>query len=191
TQGEAGVIPPPDGYLRAARQICDATGALLVVDEIQSAIGRTGHWLAHQQEGITPDILTLAKGLGGGLPIGACIGFGEAATILTKGDHGSTGGDNPVCCAAALAVIDTIGRDGLLENARAAGARLAGGLRAIDHPLMAGVRGSGLWLAVVLTRDVAGEVQDAAQRAGFLVNAVQPNAIRLAPPLIINAAEIT
>lgn len=191
TQGEAGVVPAPDGYLRAAREICDGTGALLVVDEIQSAIGRTGHWFAHQREGVVPDILTLAKGLGGGLPIGACIAFGEAATLFAKGDHGSTFGGNPVACAAALAVLDTIEREGLLENARSAGARLAEGIASIDHPLLSKVRGTGLWLAAVLTADRAAEVQAAAQRAGFLVNAVQPDAIRLAPPLIINAAEIT
>ncbi|SDR26625.1 acetylornithine transaminase [Thermostaphylospora chromogena] len=190
-QGEAGVVPAPDGYLRAAREICDGTGALLVVDEIQSAIGRTGHWFAHQREGVVPDILTLAKGLGGGLPIGACVAFGEVATVFAKGDHGSTFGGNPVACAAALAVLDTIEREGLLENARSAGARLAEGIASVDHPLLAGVRGTGLWLAAVFTADRAVEVQAAAQRAGFLVNAVQPDAIRLAPPLIINAAEIT
>ena len=108
TLGEGGVVPPPDGYLRAVRQACDAAGALLVLDEIQSGIGRTGEWFAHQAAGVLPDVLTLAKGLGGGLPIGACIGFGEAGTALRKGDHGSTFGGNPVACAAALAVLDTI-----------------------------------------------------------------------------------
>jgi acetylornithine aminotransferase len=189
-QGEAGVVPPPDGYLKAAREICDDTGALLVADEIQSAIGRTGHWFSHQNEGVLPDILTLAKGLGGGMPIGACIGFGEAGTIFAKGDHGSTFGGNPVSCAAALAVLDTIERDGLLEHARTAGAVLAEGIAALDHPLLAGVRGRGLWLAAVLTEDRAADVQAAAQRAGFLVNAVQPDAIRLAPPLVITHEEI-
>ncbi|HEY2577862.1 MAG TPA: acetylornithine transaminase, partial [Streptosporangiaceae bacterium] len=107
-QGEAGVIPAPAGYLRAVREACDAAGALLVLDEIQSGIGRTGAWFAHQREGVWPDVLTLAKGLGGGLPIGACIGLGECGTALGKGDHGSTFGGNPVACAAALAVLDTI-----------------------------------------------------------------------------------
>ncbi|GLW06338.1 acetylornithine aminotransferase [Microtetraspora sp. NBRC 13810] len=190
TQGEAGVVPPPEGYLRAAREICDSTGALLVADEIQSAVGRTGHWFAHQHEGVVPDILTLAKGLGGGLPIGACVGFGRAATIFVKGDHGSTFGGNPVSCAAALAVLSTIERDGLLEHVRTVGAALAGGLAAVEHPLLAGVRGRGLWLGVVLTRDRAPQVQAAAQRAGFLVNALQPDAVRLAPPLVVGAAEI-
>ncbi|MEV0417208.1 acetylornithine transaminase [Streptosporangium canum] len=190
TQGEAGVVPPPDGYLKAAREICDATGALLVADEIQSAIGRTGHWFAHQHDGVLPDILTLAKGLGGGMPIGACVGLGPAGTIFAKGDHGSTFGGNPVAAAAALAVLDTIDKDGLLEHVRTAGAQLAEGIAAIDHPLLAGVRGRGLWLAIVLTADRSAQVQTAAQNAGFLVNALQPNAVRLAPPLVITSGQI-
>jgi acetylornithine aminotransferase len=190
-QGEAGVIPPPPGYLRAAREACDAAGALLVVDEIQSGIGRTGHWFAHQAEGVTPDVLTLAKGLGGGLPIGACIGFGPYGTVLGRGDHGSTFGANPVACAAALAVLTTIESGGLLANASAAGKQLADGISAISHPLLAGVRGQGLWLAAMLTSDAAPAVEAAARQAGFLVNAVQPDAIRLAPPLIISPAEVT
>lgn len=190
TQGEAGVVPPPDGYLKAAREICDATGALLVADEIQSAIGRTGHWFAHQHDGVLPDILTLAKGLGGGMPIGACVGLGPAGTIFAKGDHGSTFGGNPVAAAAALAVLDTIDKDGLLEHVRTAGAQLAAGIAAIDHPLLAGVRGRGLWLAIVLTADRSAQVQTAAQNAGFLVNALQPNAVRLAPPLVITSGQI-
>ncbi|MFF0312472.1 acetylornithine transaminase [Streptosporangium sp. NPDC004379] len=189
TQGEAGVVPPPAGYFRAARRVCDATGALLVADEIQSAIGRTGHWFAHQHEGILPDVLTLAKGLGGGMPIGACVGVGPAGTIFAKGDHGSTFGGNPVSAAAALAVLDTIDADGLLEHVQTVGAQLAGGIAAIGHPLLAGVRGRGLWLAIVLTADRAAQVQAAAQRAGFLVNAVQPGAVRLAPPLVITPGQ--
>ncbi|MFC4533485.1 acetylornithine transaminase [Sphaerisporangium dianthi] len=189
-QGEAGVVPPPAGYFAAAREICDAAGALLVLDEIQSAIGRTGHWFAHQHDGIVPDVLTLAKGLGGGMPIGACVGFGDAGAIFAKGDHGSTFGGNPVSAAAALAVLGTIERDGLLAHVREAGERLAQGIAAVDHPLLAGVRGRGLWLAAVLTGDRAADVQAAAQRAGFLVNAVQPDAVRLAPPLVITLEQI-
>jgi acetylornithine aminotransferase len=190
TQGEAGVVPPPEGYLRAAREICDATGALFVLDEIQSAIGRTGRWFAHQAEGVVPDVLTLAKGLGGGLPIGACIGFASAGTIFDKGDHGSTFGGNPVACAAALAVLDTIDNDGLLAHVSEMGARLADGLSATRHPLLKGVRGQGLWRAAVLNEPVAAQAQAAAQRAGFLVNAVQPGALRIAPPLVISADQI-
>jgi len=187
--GEGGVVPAPEGYLRAARDACDSSGALLVIDEIQSGIGRTGTWFAHQAEGVRPDVLTLAKGLGGGLPIGACIGLGDCGTGFARGDHGSTFGGNPVACAAALAVLDTIERDGLLAHATAVGEHLAAGLEAVGHPLVSGVRGRGLWRAVVLTADRAADVEAAARRAGFLVNAVQPDAIRLAPPLILTAAE--
>jgi acetylornithine/N-succinyldiaminopimelate aminotransferase len=187
--GEGGVVPAPDGYLRAAREACDQAGALLVIDEVQSAIGRTGAWFAHQAEGVRPDVLTLAKGLGGGLPIGACVGFGACGAGFAKGDHGSTFGGNPVACAAALAVLDTIERDGLLDQVATVGDRLTAGLGAIGHPLIAGVRGRGLWLAVVLTAGRAPEVEAAARRAGFLVNAVQPDAIRLAPPLVLSPAE--
>jgi acetylornithine/N-succinyldiaminopimelate aminotransferase len=191
TLGESGVIPAPPGYLAAARRACDAAGALLVLDEIQSGIGRTGVWFAHQAEGVTPDVLTLAKGLGGGLPIGACIGFGEAGTALVAGDHGSTFGGNPIACAAALAVLDTIEKDDILKNVKSVGETLASGIAAIDHPLLAGVRGSGLWLAAVLTQEMAPQVNNAARQAGFLVNAVQPDAVRLAPPLILTQAEAT
>jgi acetylornithine aminotransferase len=136
-----------------------------------------------------PDVLTLAKGLGGGLPIGACIGIGRFGSVLGKGDHGSTFGGNPVACAAALAVIDTIERDGLLAHASTVGAHLAAGIEGIKHPLVTAVRGSGLWLAMALTGPVATAVAATAQRQGFLINAVQPDAVRLAPPLILSAAE--
>jgi acetylornithine aminotransferase len=189
TQGEGGVIPAPAGYLAAARAACDRAAALLVLDEIQSGIGRTGAWFAHQAEGVTPDVLTLAKGLGGGLPIGACVGFGRSATALQAGDHGSTFGGNPIACAAALAVLDTIEADDLLNNVKRVGQTLADGIDAIDHPLLDGVRGSGLWLAAVLTEPKAADVTAAARQAGFLVNAVQPDAVRLAPPLILTQAE--
>jgi acetylornithine/N-succinyldiaminopimelate aminotransferase len=187
--GESGVIPAPAGYLRAAREACDQTGALLVLDEIQTGIGRTGVWFAHQAAGVRPDVLTLAKGLGGGLPVGACVGLGPAGAGFARGDHGSTFGGNPVACAAALAVLDTIERDGLLAHVIEVGEHLAAGLDQISHPLLAGVRGAGLWRAVMLTAEAAPAVEGAARRAGFLVNAVQPDAIRLAPPLILSAAE--
>ncbi|MFA1544036.1 acetylornithine transaminase [Actinomadura monticuli] len=187
--GEGGVVPPPDGYLAAARAICDATGALFVADEIQSAIGRTGTWFAFEHDNARPDVLTLAKGLGGGLPIGACVAFGPHGDLFAKGDHGSTFGGNPVGAAAALAVLGTIEKDGLLANAVAVGDVLAAGLGAIDHPLLAGVRGRGLWRAAVLTGPHAPAVEAAARDAGFLVNAVQPGALRVAPPLVLTAAE--
>jgi acetylornithine aminotransferase len=188
-QGEAGVVPAPEGYLRDARAACDEAGALLVVDEIQSGMGRTGAWYAHQREGIVPDVVTLAKGLGGGLPIGACIGIGDCGAALGKGDHGSTFAGNPVACAAALAVLDTIERDGLLGNAIEVGNRIAAGVEATGHPLVTGVRGTGLWRAITLAAPAAAAVEAAARRAGFLVNAVQPDAIRLAPPLILTAEQ--
>ena len=190
TQGEAGVVPAPSGYLRAAREVCDETGAVFVLDEIQSGIGRTGTWFAHQHAGVVPDVMTLAKGLGGGLPIGACIGFGEFGTVFAKGDHGSTFGGNPVSAAAALAVLDTIEKENLLDHVLAVGRQLAGGLAAVEHPLLTGVRGSGLWQAATLDRPVAAHVQAAAQDAGFLVNAVQPDAIRIAPPLVVTGEQV-
>jgi len=187
--GEGGVISPPAGYLRAARDICTATGAALVLDEIQSGIGRTGAWFLHEAEGFVPDVLTLAKGLGGGLPIGACIALGEFADVFAKGDHGSTFGGNPVACAAALAVIDTIERQDLLGHVTKVGSHFADELRAVEHPALAGVRGRGLWLALELTAPIAPAVEKASRAEGFLVNAVQPDAIRIAPPLILTIDE--
>jgi acetylornithine aminotransferase len=189
TLGESGVIPAPEGYLTAAREATRAAGAALVLDEIQSAIGRTGAWFSCQAEHIMPDVITLAKGLGGGLPIGACIGIGDYGTALQPGDHGSTFGGNPVACAAALAVLDTIESEDLLGNVTKVGAQLKDGIAAISHPLLAGVRGSGLWLGLALAGQHSAAVTAAARQRGFLVNAVQPDAIRIAPPLNLLAAE--
>lgn len=188
-QGENGVLVPPGGYLRAAREITREAGALLCVDEVQTGIGRTGHWFACQAEGVEPDLVTLAKGLGGGLPIGATMAFGDAAELLTPGQHGSTFGGNPVVCAAALAVLHTIERDGLLEHVKRVGERLRDGVLALAHPLVDQVRGAGLLLGIVLTEPAAPQVQQAAQDAGYLVNAVAPNVVRLAPPLILPEEE--
>ncbi|MFD6096349.1 acetylornithine transaminase [Nocardiopsis flavescens] len=190
TQGEAGVVPAPEGYLAGVREICDAAGAAFVLDEIQSGIGRTGSWFAHQEAGVRPDVLTLAKGLGGGLPIGACVGFGRYADAFHKGDHGSTFGGNPVACAAALAVLDTIEEEGLLAHTAVMGDLLAEQLEAIDHPLLAGQRGSGLWRALTLSGPHAAHVQEQAAVRGFLVNAVAPDVIRIAPPLVITPEQI-
>lgn len=185
-QGEAGVVPAPEGYLRAAREITRATGTLLVLDEVQTGIGRTGHWFAHQAEpGADPDVITLAKGLGGGLPIGATVAFGAAAGLLTPGQHGSTFGGNPVACAAGLAVLETIEKEGLLSHAARVGERLRRGIEALDHPLVREVRGAGLLLGVVLAEPVAARVQRAAQDAGFLVNAAGAGVVRLAPALTL------
>ncbi|MEU6081255.1 acetylornithine transaminase [Streptomyces sp. NPDC047108] len=189
-QGENGVVVPPKGYLAAAREITRATGTLLVLDEIQTGIGRTGHWFEHQAQGVEPDVVTLAKGLGGGLPIGATVAFGEAADLLTPGQHGSTFGGNPVACAAALAVLDTLQAEGILDRVKRTGERLRSGIEALGHPLVGQVRGAGLLLGMVLTEPVAPEVQRAAQEAGLLVNAVAPDVVRLAPPLIIGEGEV-
>ncbi|MEU6062579.1 acetylornithine transaminase [Streptomyces sp. NPDC047097] len=190
-QGEGGVVPAPPGYLRAAREATRAAGALLVLDEIQTGIGRTGHWYAHQADPeVAPDVVALAKGLGGGLPIGAVLAFGAAAGLLTPGQHGSTFGGNPVSCAAGLAVLDTIEADGLLVHVRDTGQRLCEGIAELRHPLVERVRGAGLLLGVVLAEPVAGRAQAAAQRAGFLVNAVGPAVLRLAPPLTVTAGEV-
>jgi acetylornithine aminotransferase len=184
-QGEAGVIVPPAGYLAAARDITSRHGALLAIDEVQTGVGRTGFWYAYQSEGIEPDVVTLAKGLGGGLPIGACLAFGAAAGLLGPGTHASTFGGNPVCCAAALAVLDTIVADDLLDHVKRVGERLRAGIEALGHPLVRGVRGAGLLLGVVLAAPVAGALAAELVEAGFLTNGVQPDVLRLAPPLIL------
>jgi acetylornithine/N-succinyldiaminopimelate aminotransferase len=184
-QGEAGVVVPPEGFLAAARAIADEHGALLWFDEIQSGMGRTGHWLASHPSGVTPDIVTLAKGLGGGFPIGACVGLGRAATLFEPGNHGTTFGGNPVACAAALAVIGTIEEEGLLEHVSVLGQKLRDGLAA--DPRVAEVTGEGLLIGVVLVDDRAAEVTAAALRAGFIVNNATANRVRLAPPLVLTA----
>jgi acetylornithine/N-succinyldiaminopimelate aminotransferase len=188
--GEGGVYPAPEGYLRAAREITSANGALLVLDEIQTGIGRLGSWFAFQQAGITPDVVTVAKGLGGGLPLGACIGVGEAGDLLQPGHHGTTFGGNPVACAAGLAVLATIAAEGLCERAAALGKEIVSGVEALSHPLVTEVRGAGLLLGIGLAEPVAMPITAAAARAGYLVNNVAPDTIRLAPPLIVDPGDI-
>ncbi|CAL9586691.1 Acetylornithine aminotransferase [Streptomyces sp. enrichment culture] len=190
-QGENGVIVPPAGYLAAARDITRATGTLLVLDEVQTGIGRTGQWFEGLAQGVEADVVTLAKGLGGGLPIGATLAFGPAAELFAPGQHGSTFGGNPVSCAAALAVLDTIESEGLLAHVRRMGERLREGIWQLGHPLVDRVRGAGLLLGIVLTEPLAAQVQQAAQAAGILVNAVAADVVRLAPPLIIDEAEVS
>ena len=186
-QGEAGVVDPPAGYLQAARDITTAHGALLWLDEIQTGIGRTGAWFAHTASGIVPDLVTVAKGLGGGLPIGALLALGDAETLLQPGNHGTTFGGNPVAAAAALAVLDTIVADDLLANAKAVGDRIRTGLAA--HPLVIDVTGAGLLIGIVLAQDVSAALQQSALGAGLIINNPTPNRIRLAPPLILSADE--
>jgi acetylornithine/N-succinyldiaminopimelate aminotransferase len=188
-QGEAGVVVPPAGYLAAAREITTKHGALLALDEVQTGIGRTGHWFAHQADGVEPDLITLAKGLGGGLPIGACVAFGPAGDLLGPGQHGSTFGGNPISCAAALAVLRTIARDGLLDHVKRVGERLRTGIEELGSPLIGGVRGAGLLLGVELTEPVGAELVTALRAAGFLANAPHSGVLRLAPPLILSAEQ--
>ena len=190
-QGEGGVIVPPDGYLEAARTIADEAGALLILDEVQTGIGRTGAWFAHQHTSIRPDVMTLAKGLGGGLPIGAVVATGRAATLFTPGSHGSTFGGNPASCAAALAVLDAIEADSLIARAAELHDVLATGLVARSLGLVTHVRSRGLLLAAVLAQPPASDLERAAREAGLLVNAVAPDAIRLAPPLVITDEDVS
>jgi acetylornithine/N-succinyldiaminopimelate aminotransferase len=188
-QGESGVIVPPEGYLQAARDITAEHEALLVLDEVQTGIGRTGSWFAHQSVGVVPDVVTLAKGLGGGLPIGACIGIGRAAHLLQPGQHGSTLGGNPVCCAAALAVLRTIASDGLLDHAARLGKEIAAEVTALRHPLIRSVSTAGLLIGIGLTSPVSAEIATAARDAGFLINPAVPDRVRLAPPLVLTQAQ--
>lgn len=189
-QGENGVVVPPEGYLRAAREITREHGALLWLDEVQTGIGRTGAWLASSTEGVTADVVTVAKGLGNGFPIGACIATGAAADLLGPGSHGTTFGGNPVAAVAGLAVLSVIERDDLLANAREQGDRLAEAIMELHHPLITEVRGRGLLRGVVLTEPIAPAVVDAALAAGFIINAPRPTVLRIAPPLIITSGQL-
>ncbi len=187
-QGEAGVVVPPAGFLAAAREITTRHGALLWIDEVQTGVGRTGAWLAYTQSGVVPDIVTLAKGLGGGVPIGATIGLGAAATLLEPGNHGTTFGGNPVACAAALAVMDTIEKEGLLEAAVARGDQLRAILTSVDQ--VTDVEGRGLLLGAQLAQDTAAAVVARAQERGFLLNNTGPARLRFAPPLTITEGDV-
>ncbi|MBF6239760.1 acetylornithine transaminase [Nocardia otitidiscaviarum] len=187
--GESGVVVPPADYLARARAITKQHGALLILDEVQTGIGRTGHFYAHQAAGIVPDVITLAKGLGGGLPIGAVLAQGAAAELLTPGLHGTTFGGNPVCAAAALAVLRTIDEQDLLTHVETLGKTLIDGIDALDHPLVDHVRGAGLLIGIQLTDAVAAQVDEAARDAGYLINPAKPNVIRLAPPLVLTETQ--
>lgn len=189
-QGEAGVVELPDGYLAAARSLTLAHGALLIVDEIQTGAGRTGEWFGFSHEGITPDAITLAKGIGGGFPIGALVTYGAASALFTPGSHGSTFGGNPLGTAVADAVLAEIEHSGLVENAARRGEQLRDIILAIGSPLISAVRGRGLLIGVALSAPVAGDVVAAAQERGLIVNAANPETVRIAPALIIGDDEL-
>jgi len=198
--GEGGIVVAPPGYLAGVREITAAHGVLFVLDEVQTGVGRTGHWFQCQAEGVAPDIITLAKGLGGGLPLGAAIAFadgefaeshpGGAAALFRPGHHGTTFGGNPIACAAGVAVLRTIAAEGLLDHVKRVGERLRRGIEALGHPLVDHVRGAGLLLGVQLTAPAGAAVVGLLRDAGFIVNACQPDVLRLAPPLIITAEQV-
>ncbi|HET8896830.1 MAG TPA: aminotransferase class III-fold pyridoxal phosphate-dependent enzyme, partial [Protaetiibacter sp.] len=189
-QGEAGVVELPEGFLEAARELTHRHGALLIVDEIQTGAGRTGAWFGFQHAGITPDAITVAKGIGGGFPIGGLITYGETSSLYTKGQHGSTFGGNPLATAVANAVLAEIERAGLVDNAARRGDALRERIHGIGSPLVHGVRGRGLLIGVGLSAPAAGRVVAEAMRGGLIVNAANDSTIRLAPPLIIGDRDV-
>jgi acetylornithine aminotransferase len=189
-KGEAGVIDLPEGYLAAARRITERHGALLILDEIQTGVGRTGTWFGYQQAGIVPDAITLAKGMAAGVPIGALVTFGAASELFSRGQHGSTFGGNPLATAVAGAVLEEIERAGLVDNAKVRGEQLRDVLHAIGSPLIAETRGAGLLIGIGLSEPVADQLSAAALRNGLIVNAPNESSIRLAPPLIIGDDEV-
>ena len=189
-QGEAGVIDLPDGFLQRARELCTEHGVLLILDEVQTGVARTGSWFAFQQFDIEPDAITLAKGLGGGLPIGALITFGSASQLFQRGQHGSTYGGNPLVTAGSNAVLSVIERDGLVENARHRGEQVRQIVAGYKSPLISGARGRGLLVGIALTQPVAAQLAAAALAEGLIVNAPNASTIRLAPPLIVGDAEL-
>ncbi|MBP6147633.1 MAG: acetylornithine transaminase [Candidatus Planktophila sp.] len=186
--GEAGVIVPPHGYLQALRELCDDTGALLVFDCVQTGMGRTGDWFGYEYSGIKPDVITLAKGLGGGLPLGAMIALGDSAELFQPGDHGSTFGGNPVATAAALAVIETIESKKLLKRVGDIGTELMVDLALIEG--VKSVRGAGLLIGIEFTNPIAKKVAAKCQKNGVLVNGNSETVIRIAPPLIITDRDV-
>jgi acetylornithine/N-succinyldiaminopimelate aminotransferase len=187
--GEAGVVVPPHGYLQALRELCDETGALLVFDCVQTGMGRTGDWFGYEYSGIKPDVITLAKGLGGGLPLGAMIALGDAATLFQPGDHGSTFGGNPVATAAGLAVIETIEKKSLLTRVSQVGVELMADLALIEG--VQSVRGAGLLIGIEFTAPIAKKVAAICESKGVLVNGNSERVIRIAPPLIVTDSEIS
>lgn len=189
-QGESGVVVPPAGWLARVRDLCDEHGALLWLDEVQTGIGRCGDWLASRAEDVVGDVVTLAKGLGGGFPIGACVATGDAAALLQVGHHGSTFGGNPLASRAALTVLEVIESEGLVEHARTTGDWFAGAVEGLGLPQVNHVRGRGLLRGIVLNQPTSKAVGAAALEAGFIVNAPRPDVIRIAPPLIVTRADL-
>jgi len=189
-KGEAGVLDLPEGFLARARELTREHGALLVLDEIQTGVARTGSWFAYQQLGVEPDAVTLAKGIAGGVPLGALVTFGDASDLFEAGQHGSTFGGNPLATAAADAVLAEIERAGLVESAARRGAQLRAAVEGLGSPLVGDLRGLGLLIGIGLTRPVAAEVAAACLEAGLIVNAPNESSIRLAPPLIVGDDEI-
>lgn len=191
-QGESGVQPAPIGFLRALRELCNRRNWLLMLDEIQTGIGRTGQWFAFQHEGIVPDVMTLAKGLGNGVPIGACLARGKAAELFTPGSHGSTFGGNPLACRVGCTVLEIIEEQGLLENARRQGERLLSRLRAELEglPNVAAIRGVGLMIGIELKQSIRNLSLTAARDHGLLINVTRGNIIRLLPPLTLDEREV-
>ncbi|MFV0452917.1 MAG: acetylornithine transaminase [Propioniciclava sp.] len=189
-QGEAGVVVPPTGWLSRVGELCAGVGALLWVDEVQTGMGRCGSWLASQAEGVVPDLVTLAKGLGGGVPIGACIGLGAAGELLQAGHHGSTFGGNPLASRAALEVIATIEDESLLAQVRRTGTWLAESITALGLPQVAEVRGRGLLRGIVLTEPIGPTVVGRALEAGIMLNAPRADVLRVAPPLIATPEDL-
>ncbi|WP_417564717.1 acetylornithine transaminase [Microbacterium sp.] len=186
-QGEAGVVPLPDGYLRRARELTTAHGALLIVDEVQTGVGRTGEWFAFQREGIVPDAMSLAKGIAAGFPLGALVTFGDN-DLFYPGTHNSTFGGNPLATAVGSAVLAEIEDTGLLSNVTDRGAQLRAAVDGL--PLVTGTRGAGLLIGITLAAPVAAQVRDAAQRRGLIVNAPTADVIRIAPAYTIGDAEV-
>lgn len=191
-QGEGGVALPPPGYLKALRGHCTQNGWLMMLDEIQTGIGRTGRWFAFQHEGIVPDVMTLAKALGNGIPIGACLATAAVARLFTPGSHGSTFGGNPLACRVGCTVLDIVEGEGLLHNAAVQGERLLAGLRTAlaGHPDVAQVRGMGLMIGIELTRPIREVCLVAAREYGVLINVTRGQTIRLLPPLVIDATDV-
>jgi acetylornithine/N-succinyldiaminopimelate aminotransferase len=189
-KGEAGVLDLPDGFLTRARELTSKHGVLLILDEIQSGAGRTGSWFAFQQHGIVPDAIAIAKGIGGGVPIGALVTFGAASDLFTRGQHGSTFGGNPLATAAANAVLGEIERAGLVENAAKRGAEIRAAITAMNSPIVSELRGAGLLIGVGLAKPVANAVATKALELGLIINAPNDESIRLAPPLIVGDTEI-